>query len=137
MTLTTCRECGTEVSTEAQICPHCGVAYPWKKHWDGTGRDWKSETTLFGYPLVNIAYGRDAQGRRRVAKGIIAIGQFGMGIVNISQFGIGVFSLAQFTVAGYAIAQFGIAYQLIAQIGLYIDKGYGQIVGSLVKLLSY
>lgn len=31
MAMTTCRECGKEVSTEAKSCPHCGVAAPGKK----------------------------------------------------------------------------------------------------------
>lgn len=28
MPLTECRECGREVSTEAAVCPHCGVSHP-------------------------------------------------------------------------------------------------------------
>ncbi len=28
MTLTPCRECGQQVSTEAPACPHCGVVNP-------------------------------------------------------------------------------------------------------------
>lgn len=28
MALQTCRECGREVSTEAEACPHCGVRSP-------------------------------------------------------------------------------------------------------------
>ena len=28
MALEPCRECGREVSTEAQTCPHCGVGHP-------------------------------------------------------------------------------------------------------------
>src|SRR2546426_4174285 len=28
MALTQCRECGTQVSTEAPTCPHCGVPRP-------------------------------------------------------------------------------------------------------------
>jgi hypothetical protein len=28
MPLASCRECGREVSTEAQICPHCSVGRP-------------------------------------------------------------------------------------------------------------
>lgn len=28
MAMEPCRECGTEVSTEAETCPSCGVQYP-------------------------------------------------------------------------------------------------------------
>lgn len=30
MALTTCRECGKQVSTEAESCPHCGVVKPFR-----------------------------------------------------------------------------------------------------------
>lgn len=32
MALTDCRECGNEVSTQAENCPHCGVARPGSWH---------------------------------------------------------------------------------------------------------
>ncbi|MBD3287642.1 zinc ribbon domain-containing protein [candidate division KSB1 bacterium] len=134
--MTSCRECKHMVSEQAQNCPNCGAPYPSKADWDGWGFEYKSDFEIMGLPLLHISFKYRPDRVPVPAKGIVAIGQFGMGIVNISQFGVGVFSLSQFTIAGYAIAQFGIAYQLIAQIGLYIDKGYGQIVGSLVKLLS-
>jgi hypothetical protein len=28
MALKPCRECGTEVSEDAKVCPHCGVQWP-------------------------------------------------------------------------------------------------------------
>ncbi|MDA1380491.1 zinc ribbon domain-containing protein [Plesiomonas shigelloides subsp. oncorhynchi] len=28
MAMTKCRECGKDVSTEAKVCPHCGVENP-------------------------------------------------------------------------------------------------------------
>ena len=31
MALTTCRECGKQVSTDAKTCPHCGTSAPTKK----------------------------------------------------------------------------------------------------------
>jgi len=35
MALTTCKECGKEISGSAKACPHCGVAAPGKKHISG------------------------------------------------------------------------------------------------------
>ncbi|KJU86583.1 hypothetical protein MBAV_001222, partial [Candidatus Magnetobacterium bavaricum] len=80
-----CRDCAREVSAEAFACPHCGAPYPYRGSWNGTGVDWKSDIKVMGYPLVNVAYGRDKDGKRRVAKGVIAIGQFGIGVVTIAQ----------------------------------------------------
>jgi hypothetical protein len=128
------------VSTEAFTCPHCGAPRPTEAAWTGTGFEWKSARTYAGYPLVHIAFGRDSRGKRRVAKGIIAIGQFAVGLVTVAQFGVGVLfgfgqfifgftTIAQFAVGlavgigqfatGYvAVGQFVLAYYGLAQLGL-------------------
>jgi len=139
MALTTCRECEKEISTQAMVCPHCGAPYPARKEWKGTGFEWKSQTTFYGYPLVHIAFGRDTQGKLRVARGIVAIGQFAVGVITIAQFGIGalfgfgqfifgltavsqfaiamIFGLGQFATGYVAIGQFALAYYALAQLG--------------------
>ena len=111
MALVACRECQHEVSDVARACPQCGAPFPGRRHWQGTGYDWKSRTTVCGYPLVHIAYGRDARGKLRVAKGVIAIGQFAIGLITIAQFGIGfLFGFGQFFLALTAIAQVAADY---------------------------
>ncbi len=139
MPLTRCRECQEEISTEARYCPHCGAPFPARKKWRGSGFEWKSEQTFYGYPLIHIAFGRDAQNRIRVAKGVIAIGQFGVGLITIAQFGVGILfgfgqiivgltGLAQFAITGFfgigqfatgyiAIGQFALGYYALAQAG--------------------
>jgi hypothetical protein len=72
--LVACRECQHEVNQIVRKCPHCRAPNPARADWQGTGREWKSSTTIWGYPLIHIAYGRNAQGKLRVAKGVIAIG---------------------------------------------------------------
>ena len=89
MAMTACRECSREVSTQAWVCPHCGAPRPAQPDWNGWGIDWASPATLFGLPLVHVAVGRDAYGKLRVAKGIVAIGQFAVGVITIAQFGVG------------------------------------------------
>jgi hypothetical protein len=129
-----CRECGHEVSEQALTCPYCGAPQPAREKWDGWGFEYKSEATLFGWPLLHISFKYRSNRRPVPARGIIAIGQFGLGVITISQFGVGLFSVSQFTVSGYALTQFGIAYSLIAQFGLYIDRGWGQLVRNLFEL---
>ena len=85
--------------------------------------------TFYGYPLVHIAFGRDAHGKLRVARGVIAIGQFAIGLITIAQFGIGLlFGFGQFILGLTALAQFAVA----ALFGLgQIATGYiavGQVV---------
>jgi hypothetical protein len=130
-----CRECSQKVSEQAPSCPSCGAPRPAKEQWDGWGYEYKSQTTLMGLPLVHISFKYRPNRRPVPAKGIIAIGQFGVGIVTIAQFGIGLFSICQFAIAGYALAQFAFAWSLLAQIGLYLHEGAGQVVVKLTELI--
>ena len=131
-----CRECRHEVSEQAMACPQCGAPFPAKAKWDGWGFEYKSETRLFGLPLLHISFKYRPSRRPVPAKGVFAIGQFACGIFTLSQFGIGVVSISQFTIAGYALAQFAVAYSLIAQMGIYVHEGHGQLVRSLWELLE-
>lgn len=108
--LTSCRECQKTVSPNAKACPHCGAPYPAKKVWKGWGFEWKSKTSYYGWPLVHIAVGMDRNNKLRVARGWIAVGQFGIGLITIAQFGVGIlFGLGQFILGITAVAQFAIA----------------------------
>ena len=132
-----CRECRREISEQAITCPHCGAPYPARQSWDGWGYEYKSPLKIAGLPLVHISFKYRVNRTPVVARGIIAIGQFGYGVVCIAQFGIGLLSLCQFTIAGFALAQFALAYSLIAQFGVYIAQGYGQLVFQLSELLGF
>jgi hypothetical protein len=131
-----CRECQREISEQAVACPQCGAPFPAKDKWDGWGYEYKSGTTVLGLPLIHISFKYRPNRTPVVAKGIIAIGQFGCGVVTISQFGIGIFAISQFAVAVYALAQFAAAYSLTAQIGVYIREGHGQLVKSVAEILG-
>ena len=132
----TCRECQHQVSEQAMACPNCGAPYPAKANWDGWGYEFRSKASIAGWPWLHISFKYRPNKTPVVARGVIAIGQFGCGVVCISQFGIGLLSLSQFTVAGFALAQFALAYSLIAQFGIYVAEGYGQFVLKLSELLG-
>ncbi|MFB3815342.1 MAG: zinc ribbon domain-containing protein [Terriglobales bacterium] len=134
-----CRQCGHNVSEQALFCPNCGAPYPAKPKWDGWGFEYKSEATLFGWPLLHISFKYRPNRMPVPARGIIAIGQFGCGFLTISQFGVGVISVSQLTIAGFALAQFAFAYSLVAQVGIFIHHGRGQLVkslGEIIRMLS-
>lgn len=109
-----CSKCGSNINENLNYCPKCGnqllsdhlITTQSFKHYRGF--EWKSETVILGFPLIHVAVGRDKNtGKLLVAKGIIAIGQFGIGIITIAQFGIGLlFGFGQFLVGLYIIAQF-------------------------------
>ncbi|HAD81083.1 MAG: hypothetical protein A2509_07890 [Candidatus Edwardsbacteria bacterium RIFOXYD12_FULL_50_11] len=107
--LINCRECQKTVSPNARSCPHCGAPQPANQTWNGWGFDWRSKTSYYGWPLVHISVGKDRHGKLRVARGWIAIGQFGIGLITIAQFGVGIlFGLGQFIFGITAVAQFAI-----------------------------
>ncbi len=133
-TMKPCRECAHEISEQAVACPNCGTPYPAREQWDGWGFEYKSKTTLLGLPLVHISFKYRPNRVPVPARGIIAIGQFGIGVVTIAQFGVGFVGICQFAVAAYALAQLAIAWSFIAQIGLYVQHGIGQMVWKLSEL---
>jgi hypothetical protein len=135
--LAPCRSCRKEVSTEAMTCPRCGAPHPARQGWRGWGYEYKSKTTVLGVPLVHVAFGRDSKGKLRVAKGIVAIGQFGIGAVTIAQFGVGaIFGLGQFVVAPLAIGQFAFGLAAAGQFGLGILYGIGQVASGIFGRLG-
>ena len=104
------------------------------------GFEYKTKREIRGWPLVHIAFGRDKEGKLLVAKGIIAIGQYGYGVITIAQAGVGVlfavgqfvvglfslgqfapavlFGIGQFTTGHVAIGQFAVGDWVLAQLGL-------------------
>jgi hypothetical protein len=108
------------------------------------GYEWRTESVLFGLPVIHVAVGRNKEGRRLVAKGIIGIGQYAMGFICISQFGVGglcisqfglgLFAVAQFSIALASVSQFAVAVYTLAQIGISFD-GVGQLLLRVKDLL--
>ncbi len=131
--LVPCRSCRREVSREALTCPGCGAPYPGRTVFHGRGYEWKSKKTLFGYPLVHVAFGRDANGRLRVARGIVAVGQFAIGAFTVAQFGVGlVAGIGQFVVAPIAVGQFALGLVAAGQFGIGLLYGAGMIATGLL-----
>jgi hypothetical protein len=92
MTTLPCRDCSVPVSLDAVTCPHCGAPRPARREWTGEGYEWKSATTIAGWPLVHVAFGIDREGKVRIARGIVAIGQRAIGGLAIGILALGVVS---------------------------------------------
>src|SRR5262249_32719661 len=89
------------------------------------GFDYRSKVTLFGWPLLHIATGIDPMtGRKRVAKGIIAIGD-----VAIGGLAFGGCALGAFAIGGVAIGLISFGGMAI---GLLVALGGGAIGGLAV-----
>lgn len=153
MALIACPECGQGVSEHAPACPRCG--YPMnepeqpvqqvvvrggrvKRAW---GFEWRTKAEILGWPLIHVAIGRDPETLRlRVARGVIAVGQFGIGLITVAQFGVGLlfgfgqlvggyvaigqlalglrFALGQFAIGMTAIGQVALGRYVLAQVGI-------------------
>jgi hypothetical protein len=120
--------------------------------------EFKSHTMLFGLPLVHFTYGRCPEtGRRKIAKGIIAVGRLACGfiaighaslgllaigqlaigiILGLGQLSSGLVALGQGAIAAYlGLGQFVIGYAAIGQcaLGKYVlaQFGLGEFVWSI------
>jgi len=88
MAMTTCRECGKPISDQALACPHCGIPSARMM-----GFEYRSSAAIGDLPLVHIATGMDpTTGRKRIARGVIAIGDIAVGGLAIGGVSIGVLS---------------------------------------------
>ncbi len=86
-----CSNCGYVLTgaTETTVCPECGkplvdVLVRGRVAWGSKARRYRSEATLFGVPVIDVALGIDEEGRRGRAKGIIAIGDIATGGIAIA-----------------------------------------------------
>jgi hypothetical protein len=135
--LAPCRTCDWLVSWNARACPHCGAPNPviaaYLKR--AYGYEWKSQASFMGYPLVHVAFGRDKNGKMRVAKGVVAIGQFGVGLITFAQIGVGyVVGVGQIVAAPIAFGQIVFGLAAIGQIAIGALYGLGQIASGATAI---
>jgi len=89
------------------------------------GFEWKSRAQYGRYPFVHIAFGVGPDGKLRIAKGIIAIGQFGIGVITIAQFGAGLL---------FGFGQMMAAPVVVGQIAIGILFAFGQIAAGYIAI---
>lgn len=139
MALISCPECRHEVSDRAAACPGCGHPLqpgglvPAARGYPYWGYEYKSKKTILGLPLVHIAQGLTPEGRFRVAKGFIAIGNAAVGVVAVGGAALGVITFAG---AGIGIVCFaGLALGILCGIGG-VAVGYIAVGGLAIGIYS-
>jgi hypothetical protein len=90
--------------------------------------EYRSQTTLFGWPLVHVATGVDpATGRKRHAQGIIAMGNAPRGVIAFGDVAVGVIACGIF---GYGVVSVSVVSFGIVALGS-VAVGLGLAIGGL------
>lgn len=140
-----CGNCGYELAgaVTASVCPECGRPLVEVLERRPTGnsanyRRYRSERTLFGHPLIDIAYGPDPGERAGKARGIIALGDDAIGLIAVGGLARGGIAIGGLAFGGIAIggiavgglgAQGGLAVAGLAALGGFALSGYFAIGG--------
>jgi tRNA A-37 threonylcarbamoyl transferase component Bud32 len=96
----------SELKTELETI--CGISPAARRRI--LGREFRSQTTIGGIPLVHIAMGLDpVTGHKRVARGIIAIGEMAVGLVAIGGTAVGGLAFGAFAGGLFACGAFSLA----------------------------
>jgi hypothetical protein len=104
---------------------------------DGTSyHEFTSRTRVFGMPLVHYTYGRNPEtGRRRCARGIIAVGRFSFGVIAIGQICAGLVAVGQVAVGViFGLGQLSTGATAIGQIAAGVMIGLGQVATGYVAV---
>jgi hypothetical protein len=92
--------------------------------WSGYSYEYRSSTTILGWPLLHVCSGIDpATGRLRIARGVVAIGNVAVGVLAIGGLACGLFTVGGASI-GLLLAVGG------AALGLGVSVG-GLAVGSI------
>jgi hypothetical protein len=122
-----CHECVAR-QTPRLVCRTCAarpgaLGFGWYG-WYGYGYEYRSSTTIGGWPLVHMGAGVDPVTMRpRVARGVIAVGNIAVGVLAIGGLACGLFTVGGASI-GLLLAVGG------ASLGLGLSVG-GFAVGSI------
>src|SRR5436190_10475131 len=90
------------------------------------GYEYRSKTEIFGLPLVHIAMGVDLRtGKKRVAKGIIAIGDMAKGVFAFGGLAMGVFAFGGLSIGVISLGGFALGLVTFGGFALGLLFAYG------------
>ncbi|MCP3902794.1 MAG: hypothetical protein GY715_04080 [Planctomycetes bacterium] len=132
-----CGACGHRLTglVDSSRCPECGRPIVEVVTRAGKlGRRYRSETTLFGLPLIDVAIGATHSETRGSARGIFAIGDKAKGFVAIGNSALGIVAVGGRAFGVFALG--GIAFGLVSSCGG-ISVGAIAVGGLVLGLLGF
>jgi serine/threonine protein kinase/uncharacterized protein involved in exopolysaccharide biosynthesis len=98
----------TIASSSASSAAAPGTADP-----AGTGRDVRTKSGIGGIPWVHVASGTDANGKPRVAKGIVAVGPTAIGVVAVGMRAYGLLPVGLVAIGGLPVGLAAVGLQAV------------------------
>jgi hypothetical protein len=98
--------------------------------------EFMSRSRILGLPLVHYTYGRNPEtGRRRCARGIIAVGRFACGVIAIGHASFGLIAFGQLAIGIIGgLGQFASGVWAVGQVAAGLVFGLGQIATGHVAI---
>ncbi len=111
----------------------------WKSHLSPEGHayhEFTSHRQIAGMPFLHYTAGKNPEtGRRKVARGFVAVGRLAVGVVAIGQAACGVVSIGQLSFGVLAgVGQLCVGLVAIGQISLGVLFGAGQLATGIVAI---
>ncbi|HIJ71211.1 MAG TPA: hypothetical protein HPP87_07590 [Planctomycetes bacterium] len=104
---------------------------------DGTSyHEFTSRARILGVPLLHYTYGRNPEiGRRKWAKGIIAVGRLACGVIAIGQLSIGLVAIGHLSIGIlFGLGQLATGVWAVGQAAIGIVFGLGQFATGYVAI---
>jgi hypothetical protein len=95
-----------------------------------------SNTLIFGLPLLHYTRGKCPEtGKRKVARGFIAVGRMAVGVIAVGQASAGIIAFGQAGIGLlFCLAQAGAGMAAIGQLALGIAFGAGQLATGITAI---
>lgn len=110
----------------------------WKRYLYPSGAafaEFTSARRLFGVPLVHYTAGRCPEtGKRKIARGVLAVGRIATGVVPIGQLAIGLLPIGQAAFGLVAFGQGALGIAAAGQVGIGLLVGAGQVAAGYVAV---